>query len=71
MRLFKKKNVLNEYPCSDFLHSALHLLKQGKVDAAYDEICYAIIRSGGKLTEEEQEFRRHPVVRGKRADWKE
>ena len=64
MGLFKKKNILNEYPCSDYLHNALHFLRQGKVDVAYDEICWAITKSGGELTEEESEFRHHPVLRG-------
>ena len=70
--LFENKDkVFNDYPCSDYLHNALHFISQGKIDAAYDEICHAIIRSGGKLTEEEQEFR-NPMIRGNRAkviDW--
>ena len=67
-----ENKLLNEYPCSDYLHNALRFLRQGKVDVAYDEICHTIIRSGGKLTEEEQEFMKHKVIRGQRAkviDW--
>lgn len=71
--LFEDKNkVFNDYPCSDYLHNALHFISQGKTDAAYDEICHAIIRSGGKLTKDEQYFRNHMIVRGHRAeviDW--
>ena len=67
-----KNRLLNDYPCSDYLHNALRFLREGNVDAAYDEICHAIIRSGGKLTEEEQEFRKPKFIRGQRAkviDW--
>lgn len=71
--LFENKNkVFNDYPCSDYLHNALHFISQGKIDAAYDEICHVIIRSGGKLTKDEQYFRNHMIIRGNRAkvmDW--
>lgn len=67
MKLFKKNNIFNDYPCSDYLHNALHFIAQGKIDVAYDEICHAIISSGGELTEEEQKFRQHPVIRGNRS----
>lgn len=49
---------LNSYPCSDYLHNALRFIAQGEADVAYDEICHAIIRSGGKLTESEEEYRK-------------
>ena len=45
-------------PCSDYLHNALRFIEQGNADVAYDEICYAIIKSGGKLTESEEEYRK-------------
>lgn len=54
----KINNELNSYPCSDYLHNALRFIEQGEADVAYDEICYAIIKSGGKLTEHEEEYRR-------------
>lgn len=52
----KINQMLNGYPCSDFLHSALELIACGKAKAAYGEICHAIIRSGGKLTDAEHEM---------------
>lgn len=65
MLMRKNKNkLLNDYPCSDYLHNALCFLREGNVDAAYDEICWAITKSGGELTEEEKEFREHPIIRG-------
>lgn len=48
---------LRRYPCDVFLHNALMFLKERKVEIAYDEICYAIIKSGGELTTEEQAYR--------------
>lgn len=54
MMFFKKKKrkdeVFAKYPCSVFLHNSLRLLTENKPEAAYEEICYAIIRSGGVLT---------------------
>ena len=43
---------LREYPCSEFLYNALHFIKVGNLDAAYEEVCWAIMRSGCKLSEE-------------------
>ena len=54
----KINNELNSYPCSDYLHNALRFIMQGESDVAYDEICHAIIRSGGRLTESEEEYRK-------------
>ena len=51
-------NLLNSYPCSDYLHNALRFIADGKPHVAYDEICHAIIRSGGELKLWEQEYRR-------------
>ena len=62
--LFEDKNKV----FNDYLHNALHFISQGKTDAAYD----AIIRSGGKLTKDEQYFRNNMIIRGNRAkviDW--
>lgn len=58
MTIAKINNELNSYPCSDYLHNALRFIEQGEADVAYDEICYAIIKSGGKLTESEEEYRK-------------
>lgn len=42
---------LREYPCSEFLYDALYYIKIGDLDAAYEEICWAIMRSGCELRE--------------------
>ena len=53
----KRQNALiNAYPCSDYLHNALRLIAYDKPQVAYEEICWAIRRSGGELTEEEQQY---------------
>ena len=57
-RFFKKKNSLNQYPCDIYLHNALRFTAEGKSDAAYTEICCAIMRSGGILSDKElQKYR--------------
>lgn len=48
---------LSNYPCSDYLHNALHFIANGKPQVAYDEVCWAIIKSGGTLTYEEEQLR--------------
>ena len=45
---------LSNYPCINFLHNALRFLSENKIDVAYTEICYAIMKSGGNLTEKEK-----------------
>lgn len=49
MNLFKK-NQLNEYPCDLYLHSALRHLRELDIEGAYEEICWAIIKSGGTIS---------------------
>lgn len=44
----------SDYPCSIYLHNALHFIQYERSDAAYSEICNALIRSGGKLTDYEK-----------------
>ena len=58
----KIRNRLNDYPCSDLLHNALRFIRKGSPNVAYGEICCAIIRSGGELTEEEREYLKEKVV---------
>lgn len=58
MTIVNINKELNSYPCSDYLHNALRFIMQGESDVAYDEICHAIIRSGGRLTESEEEYRK-------------
>ena len=52
-----REEKLRNYPCSDYLHNALRFISEGKPQVAYDEICHAIIRSGGCLAEEEEHNR--------------
>lgn len=52
----KINKMLNGYPCSYFLHNALRLIACGKSKAAYSEICHAIVKSGGELTDAEYEM---------------
>ena len=46
---FKNKNdkVFSEYPCSVYLHNALRFITDKQPDIAYEEICYALLKSGG------------------------
>ena len=50
----KRKNKLAEYPCEDYLHNALRFLANGNTDSAYTEICYAMMKAGAELREEEK-----------------
>lgn len=54
--IFKKRkdDGLNKYPCNIYLRNALKAIKEKEYDFAYSEICWAIIKSGGKLTEEQE-----------------
>ena len=52
----KKDRIFSDYPCSDYLHNALKFLMNNNPDDAYEEICNALIRSGDKLSEKEEEF---------------
>lgn len=54
----KKKNkcipkLLRKYPCDDYLHSALYFIDKKDYDTTYLEICYTIMKSGGRLSESE------------------
>ena len=56
-RIFKRKdNKLNEYPCNIYLQNALRFIVNKEYDEAYLEICWAIIKSGGKLTKEQEKI---------------
>lgn len=55
--IFKRKdNKLNQYPCDVYLCNALRFIEDKKYDTAYSEICWAIIKSGGKLTEKQEKI---------------
>lgn len=56
-KIFKRKDKkLNQYPCNIFLQNALELITVKEYAMAYSEICWAIIKSGGKLTEEQEKI---------------
>lgn len=65
----KINSKLSEYPCDVFLHNALRFLSQNKPEVAYAEICYAITKSGGDLTEAEKERFKMLRDRELRAFW--
>lgn len=56
MKIKEKDKIFSEYPCSDYLHNALRFIMNNKADVAYEEICHALIRSGDKLSEEEEKI---------------
>ena len=56
-KTFKRKdNKLNQYPCDVYLRKALQFIEDREYDTDYSEICCAIIKSGGKLTEEQEKI---------------
>lgn len=52
----QKDKIFSDYPCSDYLHNALKFIADGKSDVAYTEICHALLRSGDKLSIEEEKM---------------
>lgn len=52
----KKDKKFSDYPCSTYLHNALYFISVNNPDAAYEEICYALLKSGDKLSSEEKEL---------------
>jgi hypothetical protein len=50
-----KVNNLSQYPCINYLHNALRYINDNNIEDAYNEICYAIIKSGDKLSDKEEE----------------
>ena len=56
-KIFKRKdNKLKQYPCNVYLQNALRFIAEKEYDTAYSEICWAIIKSDGKLTEEQEKI---------------
>ena len=51
----KRNSRLKEYPCDVYLHNALAFITEGKSNVAYSEICWAICKSGGELSEAEKQ----------------
>ncbi|MBO5318998.1 MAG: hypothetical protein J6B01_04825 [Ruminococcus sp.] len=52
-RVKKKDRIFSDYPCSAHLHNALYFIQSGKPDAAYEEICWGLLKSGEPLTDAE------------------
>lgn len=53
----KKKNALfGKYPSCDLLNDALRFLRDGKVDAAVEEIIFAIEKADGYFHADNIEF---------------
>ena len=52
----KKKNNFSEYWRDIYLHNALQFIKDKKYDTAYTEICWAILKSDGVITKEEEKI---------------
>lgn len=71
-KIFLKKNKsdkkqlkeLKKYPCDCYLSNALYFIETGEIDVAYKEICYAILRSGGKLSD--SQLKKFNELRNKR-----
>ena len=56
-KIFKRKDKkLNQYPCNVFLQNALRFITEKEYAMAYSEICWAIIKSGGKLAEKQEKI---------------
>ena len=55
-RTKQKDKIFSEYPCKYYLHNALKFISDNRPDVAYEEICHALLRSGDKLTVEEEEL---------------
>lgn len=55
MRLFHKKRKEYDDPfiVHIYLHNALHLIDKGEYDAAYEAICWAVIKSNGVIKDKE------------------
>lgn len=52
----RMNKMYSEYPCVDYLHNALKFIETKQSDAAYEEVCHAIIRSRAKLTAHERDI---------------
>lgn len=52
----KRNKRFSRYPCEDYLHNALKYLQDGANCDAYTEICWALIKSGAELKEDEREI---------------
>lgn len=56
-KLFKRNdNKLNQYPCNVYLRNALQFIEDRKYDTAYSEICWAVLKSGEKLTKDQEKI---------------
>jgi hypothetical protein len=53
-----KDKIFNKYPCVAYLHNALRFIIADNPKAAYEEICFAILKSGGELSDIERSYMR-------------
>ena len=56
MNTKKKNSVFGRYPSCDLLNNALRFLREGKVDAAVEEIIFAIEKADGYFHEDNVQF---------------
>lgn len=63
MKYDKKDSKLNQYPCNIYLQNALRFIAKKQYDVAYSEICYAIMKSGVRLTKEQDETLTRIIVK--------
>lgn len=54
LKKLKRNKKFSQYPCEDYLHNALRFLQGGANCGAYTAICWALIKSGAELNEEEK-----------------
>lgn len=47
---------LTEYPADYFIHNSLRFIHDNNMNAAYEEVCFAILKSGGELSDEEEKY---------------
>lgn len=63
-RVKRKDRKFGVYPCSVYLHNALKFIENCDFDAAYEEICWALLKAGDTLSgEEEWRFRKIQEIR--------
>lgn len=56
LKKLKSNKKFSQYPCEDYRHNSLRFLQDGANCGAYTEICWALIKSGAELNEEEKKI---------------
>lgn len=44
------------YPADYFIHNSLRFIYDNNMNDAYEEVCFAILKSGGELSDEEESY---------------